>query len=141
MKSLTQILEEVGMSAAELGSGTDGVLGPDDSRIPKKIGKIQKRKALEEEKADERIKEYKKINDEKVLFVLSNKDRVVYNHKKLIWWVNDKQTNYAAIPEWLRDIAKEMFHDKKNGVDFSDPSMAYDHFSKRYPNAWRNTRI
>jgi len=58
MKSFKEIYEEVAMSVSQLGIGDleDGVLGPDDSRIPKKIGKLQKRKSLEddEEELDEK---------------------------------------------------------------------------------------
>jgi hypothetical protein len=47
MKSFKELYEELGMSAADLGTGDDGVLGPDDNRIPKRMGKIQRRKSIE----------------------------------------------------------------------------------------------
>jgi len=57
MKSFKEIYEEAAMSVSQLGAGDleDGVLGPNDYRMPKKIGKLQKRKSLDdEEELDEK---------------------------------------------------------------------------------------
>jgi len=70
MKSFKEIYEEVAMSAGDLGSGDDGgVLGPNDNRIPKKMGKMQKRKALEisdkenADKEEDKLEEGSKLKD------------------------------------------------------------------------------
>jgi len=56
MKSFKQsikddVVEEVGMGVADAGvdGGVDGVLGDGDNTIPSKVGKVVKRKSIEDD--------------------------------------------------------------------------------------------
>ena len=158
MKSFIELYEELGgMSATSLGTSVDGVLDPEDNRLPDRLGKVDQRPTLKKKKDDEvdeaknvinekplkkakAIVSYRMINDYGVVVTLDNGDSYAYDHRNPIVWKfikkpNDKG-NSKTIQVKIKDVPKEIGDSvlkafKDNNVTKDNPDIAMGKKYKR----------